>query len=299
MACVKDKIIIVTGSTSGVGEACALDAAANGAAGVLITGRNSERGEAVRSRVEALGAEAIFVAAELADADQCRNIVAQCDAKWGRVDGLVNCAADTNRGTIEETTVEFWDNQMNVNVRAPFLLTQDSVKIMQREKIAGLHRQHSLRRRILRDGHPLFLQHNQRCPENSNQKTMPMHYDGIEYESMESIWVGRTRRQNTLFRPPREVRTIAEAGRASLAVWPFTQTQRCSEACDLFIKLRIRHSYRFVHRLLSTRHGRLPAGRRRRHPVNLFGLLKQFMVRISARLYVSQKIQNFLTCQRV
>ena len=49
MACVKDKIIIVTGSTSGVGEACALDAAANGAAGVLITGRNSERGEAVRS----------------------------------------------------------------------------------------------------------------------------------------------------------------------------------------------------------------------------------------------------------
>ena len=137
MACVKDKIIIVTGSTSGVGEACSLDAAANGAAGVLITGRNSERGEAVRSRVEALGAEAIFVAAELADADQCRNIVAQCDAKWGRVDGLVNCAADTNRGTIEETTVEFWDNQMNVNVRAPFLLTQDCVKIMQREKIAG------------------------------------------------------------------------------------------------------------------------------------------------------------------
>ncbi|MBK96418.1 MAG: short-chain dehydrogenase [Planctomycetaceae bacterium] len=137
MACVQDQVIIITGSTSGVGEACALEAAQNGAKGIVITGRDTERGEDVRNRVKALGTEAIFVPAELSDPDQCRNIVAQCDAKWGRVDGLVNSAADTNRGTIEETSVDFWDHQMNVNVRAPFILTQDCVKIMQREKIAG------------------------------------------------------------------------------------------------------------------------------------------------------------------
>ena len=137
MTCVKDKVIIITGSTSGVGESCALEAAKNGAGGIVITGRDTQRGEAVKTAVEALGADAIFVAAELADPEQCRNIVRQCDAKWGRVDGLVNSAADTNRGTLETTTVEFWDYQMNVNVRAPFLLTQECVKIMQREKIAG------------------------------------------------------------------------------------------------------------------------------------------------------------------
>ena len=137
MASVQDKVIIITGSTSGVGEACAIEAAKNGAAGIVITGRDSDRGNAVKQAVEELGAEAIFVAAELADPEQCRNIVSRCDERWGRVDGLVNSAADTNRGTIEETTIEFWDYQMNVNVRAPFLLTQQCVKIMQREKIAG------------------------------------------------------------------------------------------------------------------------------------------------------------------
>ena len=53
------------------------------------------------------------------------------------MDGLVNAAADTSRGTVEETTVEFWDYQFAVNVRAPFLLTQESVRIMQREQSPG------------------------------------------------------------------------------------------------------------------------------------------------------------------
>ena len=73
MASVQDKVIIITGSTSGVGEACAIEAAKNGAAGIVITGRDSSRGNAVRQAVEDLGTDAIFVAAELADPEQCRN----------------------------------------------------------------------------------------------------------------------------------------------------------------------------------------------------------------------------------
>jgi len=137
MSDLTNKTIIITGSTQGVGEACAIDAAKNGAAAIVITGRNQERGNAVCSEIKSLGCESIFVAAELDDVDQCRQIVAACDERFGRVDGLINAAADTNRGTIEETTVEFWDYQMNVNVRAPFVLTQECVRIMQREKIAG------------------------------------------------------------------------------------------------------------------------------------------------------------------
>ena len=53
------------------------------------------------------------------------------------MDGLVNAAADTNRGYLEDTTVEFWDYLFAVNVRAPFLLTQETVKVMKREKISG------------------------------------------------------------------------------------------------------------------------------------------------------------------
>ena len=66
-----------------------------------------------------------------------RDVVRRCDERFGRVDGLVNAAADTNRGNLENTSVEFWDHQFAVNVRGPFLLCQEAVAIMRREKTSG------------------------------------------------------------------------------------------------------------------------------------------------------------------
>lgn len=137
MARVDGKVIIVTGGTQGVGEACALLAAETGAAGVVICGRQVEKGEAVAAKITELGSKGVFVRADLALEEDCRNVVHVCDQEFGRVDGLVNAAADTSRGTIEETTVEFWDFQFAVNVRAPFILTQECVRIMQREHTPG------------------------------------------------------------------------------------------------------------------------------------------------------------------
>ncbi len=131
------KVIIVTGSTQGVGEAVAFEAAEQGAAGLVVCGRQRERGEAVAQTLNDKGTRTIYVPADLAVIADCRRIVEACDTTFGRVDGLVNAAADTNRGTLDETTPEFWDYQFAVNVRAPFLLTQACVKIMRRENIAG------------------------------------------------------------------------------------------------------------------------------------------------------------------
>ncbi len=131
------RVIIATGGTQGVGEAVALHAAENGATGVVICGRQQAKGDAVAAAIEKLGAQALFVRADLSVVEDCRNIVSQCDERFGRVDGLVNAAADTNRATLDEATVEFWDHQFAVNVRAPFLLTQETARVMRREKIAG------------------------------------------------------------------------------------------------------------------------------------------------------------------
>ncbi len=131
------KVVIVTGGTQGVGEAVALHAAMAGAKGVVITGRQEGKGEKVAARIAELGCKAEFVRADLAVVEDCRNIVARCDQVFGRVDGLVNAAADTFRSSLEDLTVEFWDYQFAVNVRAPFLLTQEAVRIMRREHIAG------------------------------------------------------------------------------------------------------------------------------------------------------------------
>ncbi|MDP7016700.1 MAG: SDR family oxidoreductase [Pirellulaceae bacterium] len=137
MTQLEGKIIIATGGTQGVGESVALHAAKAGAAGVVVCGRQEDKGVAVAAKLNELGAAGVYVPADLSIVDDCKRVVAECDARFGRVDGLVNAAADTNRGTLTDTTVEFWDYQFAVNVRAPFLLSSECVKIMRREKIAG------------------------------------------------------------------------------------------------------------------------------------------------------------------
>lgn len=127
-------VTIVTGSTQGVGEAIARELAGAGATGLVVTGRNEDRGKAV---VEALDTDAIFVRADLADPEAPARIVAACDERFGRVDGLVNAAGLTNRGTIENTTPELFDRLMTVNVKAPFFLMQHCVKLMKRDGRPG------------------------------------------------------------------------------------------------------------------------------------------------------------------
>jgi NAD(P)-dependent dehydrogenase (short-subunit alcohol dehydrogenase family) len=118
------RVVLVTGGTSGIGEGCALAAAEAGAAAVCITGRDAARGAAVVARLQALGARAHFVAADLADAEATAGIVAQAEAALGLVDGLVNAAGLTDRGRILDTSAALWDRLFAVNARAPFLLTQ-------------------------------------------------------------------------------------------------------------------------------------------------------------------------------
>ena len=131
------RVIIVTGGTQGVGEAVALQAAAAGAAGVVICGRQQDKGRAVVGQIDELNCKGAFVSADLSIVEDCRQVVRLCDESFGRVDGLVNAAADTNRARLDELAVEFWDYQFAVNVRAPFLLTQEAVRVMKREQLAG------------------------------------------------------------------------------------------------------------------------------------------------------------------
>lgn len=131
------KVVAVTGSTQGLGEEIVRLAVDRGTAGVVITGRSRERGEAVAARHATERCRTAFVPGELEDPATCRRIIARADEEFGRLDGLVNAAACTERGTLEGTSVDHWDKFMAVNLRAPFLLIQGAVKIMQREKRGG------------------------------------------------------------------------------------------------------------------------------------------------------------------
>jgi NAD(P)-dependent dehydrogenase (short-subunit alcohol dehydrogenase family) len=131
------KIAIVTGGTQGVGEAIARMFAARGAAGIVICGRNKERGERVAKDIAAAGCPIVFVEANLAKVADCRKVVGRADERFGRVDALVNAAGLSDRGNIFDTTEDRYNEIFDVNVRAPFFLIQETARIMRREKIAG------------------------------------------------------------------------------------------------------------------------------------------------------------------
>ena len=131
------KIAIVTGGTQGLGEAIARLFAERGAAGLVICGRNAKSGERVASEISTAGCPTVFVQADLAKVGDCRKVVAKADERFGRVDALVNAAALTDRGNIFDTTEERYNEIFDANVRGPFFLIQESVRIMRREKIAG------------------------------------------------------------------------------------------------------------------------------------------------------------------
>ena len=131
------KVAIVTGGTQGLGEAIARLFGERGAAGIVICGRNAKGGERVASDISTAGCPTVFVQADLTKVADCRNVVAKADERFGRVDALVNAAALTDRGNIFDTTEERYNEIFDANVRGPFFLIQESVRIMRREKIAG------------------------------------------------------------------------------------------------------------------------------------------------------------------
>jgi NAD(P)-dependent dehydrogenase (short-subunit alcohol dehydrogenase family) len=131
------KYAIITGSTQGLGEAIARLFAERGAAGMIICGRNAERGQAVAADLNSDQCNVRFVQTDLASVEDCRAIVAAADESFGAVHILVNAAGVSDRGTIWDTSPELWDWIMAINVRAPFLLIQEAIKIMRREEVAG------------------------------------------------------------------------------------------------------------------------------------------------------------------
>ena len=133
----KDKIIIVTGSTQGSGAETAKLLAYRGAKGITICGRKEKEGLIIKEEIEKIGSKCIYIKADLFEESDCRNVVKLTDKTFGRVDSLINVAGFTERGTILSTTMENYDRCFNVNTRAPFILMQDSIKIMIRENIKG------------------------------------------------------------------------------------------------------------------------------------------------------------------
>lgn len=138
MSRLDSKIAVVTGGTQGLGANIAKTFAERGAAGIVTCGRSKTKGNAVARQIaDESGCDVRFVACDLESVDDCRAVIQATDDAFGRVDILINAAGKTDRGTIVDTSPDQFDAMFAVNVRAPFFLMQDALKIMMREKIEG------------------------------------------------------------------------------------------------------------------------------------------------------------------
>ncbi|HEY1765380.1 MAG TPA: SDR family oxidoreductase, partial [Opitutaceae bacterium] len=122
----KDKVILVTGSTTGIGEGMVRLFSREGAH-VVVHGTREDAARKIAGEIVQGEHKASWVVGDLADpavpAQMISSVVEQC----GRINGLVNNAASMTRGTLETTTLENFNRTIAVNLRAPFLLIQSAL----------------------------------------------------------------------------------------------------------------------------------------------------------------------------
>ena len=123
MPLLSDRVVLVSGGTSGLGAAIARAAAREGAL-VAVTGRRREPGEALAADWRRRGPRRCSSRPTSAEVEQARACVTATVAGFGRVDSLVNAAGLTSRGTLLDTTPELFDAHIAVNLKAPFFLMQ-------------------------------------------------------------------------------------------------------------------------------------------------------------------------------
>jgi NAD(P)-dependent dehydrogenase (short-subunit alcohol dehydrogenase family) len=120
------KAALVTGGASGIGAATIRAFVEQGARAV-IADVDEPRGRGLASE---LGDAAIFHRLDVTDAENCRAAIAECVARFGRLDVLVNCAGIGLVGNVQETQRADWDRLLAVNVTGVFLCSQAGVDVM-------------------------------------------------------------------------------------------------------------------------------------------------------------------------
>jgi 3-oxoacyl-[acyl-carrier protein] reductase len=122
-----NKVALVTGASGGIGQAVARRLAGEGASVALAYGANAKPAQTLADELVTRGGHAVAVGADLRHADAAAELLAEVEPQLGSIDVLVAAAGLGRQQTLEEVSIEDFDEMLAVNLRAPFVLAQKTL----------------------------------------------------------------------------------------------------------------------------------------------------------------------------
>ena len=129
MVKLQGKVAIVTGGTSGIGQAVALLFVEEGAK-VAVIGRSESKGEATLDKIKSNGGKALFIKTDVSKSGDVKKMIEETMNAYGRIDILVNNAGINPVGTTLDTSEELWDQVMGINLKGTFLCSKYALRHM-------------------------------------------------------------------------------------------------------------------------------------------------------------------------
>jgi 3-oxoacyl-[acyl-carrier protein] reductase len=127
----QDKVVFVTGSSTGIGRAIALKFAENGASVIVHGNSNVVAAEETLKEIRKSGSKAMLVTGDVTDREKVKQMVSEIRSSFSRIDILINNAGTmVKRAKIEELDVESWNKIMDINVNSVFHVTQAVLPLM-------------------------------------------------------------------------------------------------------------------------------------------------------------------------
>jgi glucose 1-dehydrogenase len=133
----ENKIALITGSSQGIGAACALRLAKDGCDVILNGHKFDERGEKLIAEIQLMGRKATFLEADLSKSKEATKLITDAVAVFGHLDILVNNAGIEKKASFWEVTEEDYDLIMNTNLKGVFFSIQSFVNYCRKSKVAG------------------------------------------------------------------------------------------------------------------------------------------------------------------
>ncbi|MDP3729052.1 MAG: SDR family oxidoreductase [bacterium] len=136
MVSLQNKVVVLTGASSGIGEASALAFAKEGCTLVLVA-RRLERLEKLKEKILSLGVPCIAIKTDVAKQKDVQRLFYLVEKEFGHVDVLVNNAGIGRNFDLVDTSLKDWQDTLDINVSGVFYCTQEAVRLMLKKKTEG------------------------------------------------------------------------------------------------------------------------------------------------------------------